>query len=169
MPRKKKRKTLPPREVFEIWLDYLTKGGNTALVAQSRGLTLEEVEEAVKEMSGLVFGGDSDDPSRSVQIINQFLIHIEGILSQVLFSEYQRWIRKVREAGDDPEEIPFPSQLVEVSKEVHKLIMNRGQFLLKVWGTKMKEKDEEGEEKEDLSSLLFSESSDLPVDLTDEN
>ncbi len=151
------KKKLPPREMFEIYMDYLSKGGQEALVAQARGLSLDEVQTIIKEVEDVLLGEKSDDPHRAFQIINLYLINIEHILSQVLFTEYARWLKKVRDEGD---ESYFPEKLVDVAKEVHRIVLNRGNFLVKAFGVKGKKNDDVSDE--DLSALLFSEPTDLP-------
>lgn len=157
------KKRLPPKEVFDIWMDYLAKGGQDVLVAQSRGISIDEVRGAVKEMEDALSGAKASDPQRSIQLINLYLINVEQILSQILFTEYSRWARKVKENYDSLDEVSFPDKLVDVAKEVHRVVLNRGQFLLKLLGvTKGADKKEEKEDEGDLSSLLFSTPTDIP-------
>lgn len=154
------RKKLPPKEMFEIYIDYLAKGGQEALVAQARGLDIDEVSSAVKEVEEILYGDKPDDPQRTFQIINQYLLHIEHIISQVLFAEYNRWISKLRKEQEGGEEVSFPDKLVETAREMHRIILNRGQFLLKVYGAKMKGSGE-GSDEEILASI-FETPPDLP-------
>lgn len=162
------RKRLPPKEVFDIWMDYLAKGGQDVLVAQSRGISIDEVQAAVKEMEDALSGARASDPQRALQLVNLYLINVEQILSQILFTEYNKWARRVKENYDNLDEITFPDKLVDVAKEVHKVVLNRGQFLLKLLGATKPQKETSTEEKEEnLTDLLFSTPTDLPT--TDEN
>ncbi|MEM2265232.1 MAG: hypothetical protein QW687_00165 [Candidatus Hadarchaeales archaeon] len=156
------RKRLPPKEVFDIWMDYLAKGGQDVLVAQSRGISIDEVRSAVKEMEDALSGARASDPQRALELINLYLINVEQILSQILFTEYNRWARKVKENYDNLDEVSFPDKLVDVAKEVHRVVLNRGQFLLKLLGVTKSATKKESEGEEDVSSLLFSTPTDLP-------
>lgn len=106
----------------------------------------DELVRVLSEIDSVIFD-ERSDLRKGARAISSLLQIIENMLLKVFFTEYQRWVAAVQKAASSGEEPPeTPMQLVQVGEKIHKLITNRGKFILEILKGKLDQAAEESEE-----------------------
>lgn len=105
----------------------------------------DDLVRVLSEIDSIVFR-ERTNLRQGAKAISSLLQIIEHMLLRVFFTNYQNWLKMVKEseiAGENPPAIPM--DLVLTGEKVHKLVTNRGKFILEILKGKL-EAEEEKEE-----------------------
>ncbi len=114
----------------------------------------DELVRVLSEIDSVIFD-EKTDLRKSVRAISNLLQIIENMNLRVWFAYYQQWYKEAREAEmKDAPPPPIPMELIQVGARIHKLITDRGKFILEVLRGKLDEAEEKKEEEAAMSDLL---------------
>lgn len=132
----------------------MPKGSKKKIKTTEEFSSYDELVRVLSEIDSVIFEEETD-LRRGVRAISNILQIIENMLLRVFFTNYQQWFKEAREAEVNNEPPPpIPSDLIQVGARVHKLITDRGKFILEILKGKLDQTEGEKETQETYLDLL---------------